>query len=103
MFISSPLEENGVDHRETDLQTIQRFLEMKLVQHKLSHLGLTKEEIEARLHQLDDDQIHQIATQIHALEPGGNDTAVWIIVIVLVGLIVFLILELTGVIDVLKW
>jgi len=103
MFIPSPLEENGASHRETDLQTIQKFLEMKLVQHKLSQLGLTKEEIQARLHQLDDDQIHQIASQIHALEPGGNSTAVWVIVIVLVGLIIFLILELTGVIDVLKW
>lgn len=103
MFIPSPLEENGASNRETDLQTIQKFLEMKLVQHKLSQLGLTKEEIEARLHQLDDDQIHQIASQIHALEPGANSTAAWVIVIVLLGLIVFLILELTGVIDVLKW
>jgi hypothetical protein len=103
MFIPSPLEENGASHRETDLQTIQKFLEMKLVQHKLSQLGLTKEEIEARLHQLDDDQIHQIASQIHALELGGNSTAAWIIVILLLGVIVFLILELTGVINVLKW
>jgi hypothetical protein len=101
MFIPSPLEGNGATDRETDLQTIQKFLEMKLVQHKLSQLGLTKEEIEARLHQLDDDQIHQVASQIQALAPGGD--AAWVIVIVLLALIVFLILELTGVIDVLKW
>ena len=101
MFIPSPLEGNGATDRETDLQTIQKFLEMKLVQHKLSQLGLTSEEVEARLHQLDDDQIHQVASQIQALAPGGD--AAWVIVIVLLALIVFLILELTGVIDVLKW
>jgi len=101
MFIPSPLDGKGATDRETDLQTIQKFLEMKLVQHKLSQLGLTSEEVEARLHQLDDDQIHQVASQIQALAPGGD--AAWVIVIVLLALIVFLILELTGVIDVLKW
>ena len=101
MFIPSPSEGNGASHRETDLQKIQKLLESKLVQHKLSQLGLTKEEIEARLHQLDDEQIHQVASQIHALEPGGG--ASWVFVIILLGLIGFLMLELTGVIDVLKW
>lgn len=85
-----------------DLQTIQKFLESKLVQHKLSELGFTTDEIQARLHQLDDEQIHQVAGQINALESGGSDTAVWILVIILVAAVVFLILELTGVIDVLK-
>ena len=101
MFIPFLCEGNGTSHREMDLQKIQKFLESKLVQHKLSQLGFTTDEIEARLHQLDDEQIHQIAGQIHALEPGGD--AAWIIVLVLLALIGFLILELTGVIDVLKW
>ena len=100
MFIPSPYEGNGTSHRETDLQRIQKLLESKVVQQKLSQLGLTREEIESRLCQLDDEQIHQIASQIHALEPGGNGTA--IIIILLLGAVIFLILELTGVIDVLK-
>jgi hypothetical protein len=102
MFIPSPYEGNGTSHREADLERIQKLLESKLVQHKLSQLGLTKEETEARLHQLDDEQIHQIASQIHALEPGGNG-ATAAIIIVLVLIIGFLILEIAGVIDVLKW
>lgn len=102
MFIPSPYEGNGTSHRDTDLQTIQKLLESKLVQHKLSKLGLTKEEVGARLHQLDDEQIHQVASQINALEPGG-DGAVAAIIIVLLLLIGFLILEIAGVIDVLKW
>jgi hypothetical protein len=102
MFIPSAYEGNGTSHREADLERIQKLLESKLVQHKLSQLGLTKEETEARLHQLDDEQIHQIASQIHALEPGGNG-ATAAIIIVLVLIIGFLILEIAGVIDVLKW
>ncbi len=103
MFIPSPYEGSGTSHRETDLQKIKKLLESKLVQHKLSQLGFTTDEIQARLHQLDDEQIHQIAGQINALEAGGDSTAAWIIAIVLLGVIVFLILELTGIIDVLKW
>ncbi|MHC4686959.1 MAG: PA2779 family protein [Planctomycetota bacterium] len=103
MFIPSPYDGTGTSHRETNLQKIQKLLESKLVQHKLSQLGLTKEEIEARLHQLDDEQIHQVASQINALEAGGDDTAAVVIIILLLVFVGFLILELTGIIDVLKW
>jgi hypothetical protein len=102
MFIPSPSEGNGASHREMDLQKIQKFLESKLVQHKLSQLGLSREQIKERLHQLDRQQIHQIASQIDALEAGGDSTVAWIIVLILLAGIVFLILELTGVIDVFK-
>ncbi len=101
MFIPSPYEGNGTSHRDADLQRIQKLLESKLVQHKLSKLGLTKDEIEERLHQLDDEQLHQIASQIHTLEPGGNG-AVVVLILLLLGIGVFLVLELTGVIDVFK-
>jgi hypothetical protein len=102
MFIPSPYEGNGIDHREADLEKIQKFLESKLVQHKLFQLGLSREQIEERLHQLDNEQIHQIASQIDSLEAGGDSAAIWIIVLILLGVIVFLVLELTGVIDVFK-
>lgn len=102
MFIPSPHEGSATSYRDTDLQRVQKLLESKLIQHKLSQLGLTKDEIEARLHQLDDDQIHQIASQLNALEPGGG-TAEVIIIIVLLAIIGFLVLELSGIIDVLKW
>ena len=73
MFIPSPYEENGTSHRDTDLQRIQKLLESKLVQYKLSKLGLTKDEIQERLHQLDNEQLHLIASQIHTLESGGYE------------------------------
>ena len=101
MFIPSLYEGNGTGHREADLQKIQKLLESKLIEHKLSQFGLTREEIEARLHQLDDEQIHQIASQIHTLEPGANGAEV-LLILLLLGIAVFVILELTGVIDVFK-
>lgn len=101
MFIPSPDEGNGANHRETDIQEIQKLLESKLIQHKLSQFGLTREEIEERLCQLDDEQIHQIASQIHTLEPGGNGAEV-LLILLLLGIVVFFILELAGVIDVFK-
>lgn len=101
MFIPSSHEGNGTGHREANLQKIQKLLESKLIQHKLSQFGLTREEIEERLCQLDDEQIHQIASQIHTLEPGGNGAEV-LLILLLLGIVVFFILELAGVIDVFK-
>jgi len=91
MFIPSPYEGDGTSHREMDLQKIQKLLESKLVQHKLSQLGLTSEEIEARLHQLDDEQIHQVASQIHALQSGGNSVGL-VIIVLLLGIIIGLLI-----------
>jgi len=42
MFIPSPYEAGGTSHRAADLEKIQKFLESKLVQHKLSQLGPTR-------------------------------------------------------------
>jgi hypothetical protein len=102
MFIPSSYERTGANHRDADLQKIQKVLESKLIQEKLSQFGLTTAEIQARLSQLGDDQIHEIANQISALEAGGSDIAVFIIftLAVVAGI---LILELTGVIDILPW
>lgn len=61
MFIPSPYEGTGRSHRDADLQQIQKVLESKLIQEKLSQFGLTTAEIQARLSQLGDDQIHEIA------------------------------------------
>lgn len=101
MFVPSPYEGNGENHRETDIQKIQKLLESKLIKHKLSQFGLTKEEIEARLHQLNDEQVHQIASQIHTLEPGGNGAEALLILLFL-AIVAIVVLELTGVIDVFK-
>jgi len=89
MFIPSPCEGDSTSHRETDLQKIQKLLESKLIEHKLSKLGLTKDEIQERLHQLDNEQLHLIAIQIHTLEPGGDidpSTVDGLVYLVIIGI-----------------
>jgi DNA-binding transcriptional MerR regulator len=99
MFIPSPYGGTGSNHREADLQKIQKLLQSKLIGHKLSQFGLTREEIEERLQQLNDEQIHQLATQIHTLEPGGNG-AIIVPIIIWLGIILLFVLEWTGITDI---
>jgi hypothetical protein len=81
-------------NRVTDLQTIQRVLETKIVQQRLQDWGLRADEVEARLSQLSDEQVHQIATQLDALIPGGELGL--IILLLVIAIIVVLVLYLTG-------
>jgi hypothetical protein len=68
-----------------DLQTIQKTLESKVLQAKLHALGLSDAEIQLRLSRLSDTQRHQLASQIRAVNPGGD---------LLIGLLVFVVLVL---------
>jgi hypothetical protein len=78
-------------HRIDDTQKIQRFLETKIVQQRLSDFGLTAEEISSRLAQLSDDQVHQVATQIDSLIPGSGALEIIVVLLVVAILVVILI------------
>jgi hypothetical protein len=69
--------------RQNDLATVQKFLEQKLIKERLKALGYTDEEINTRLDQLSDGELHQFATQLDSLASGGS-TIMWILVIALV-------------------
>ena len=84
---------SGQDRAE-DLQKVQRLLESKIVQQRLEDLGLTPEEIQARLTLLSDAQVHQMAAQIDALMPGGGVDLTTIVALVLLLLIVILVAAL---------
>lgn len=62
---------SGILTRDADLQQIQTKLESKLVTQRLSDVGLTRGDIEARLANLTDAQLHQVAQNIDGLQPGG--------------------------------
>jgi hypothetical protein len=81
--------------RSSELEKIRKVLEMKMVREKLKEFGFTANEIEKRLSELSDDQIHQIALQIDELKVGGNGWAV-AIVIILIAILVVLIIYVTG-------
>jgi hypothetical protein len=81
-------------NRAADLQKIQRVLEAKIVQQRLEDFGLTPDEVNARLNRLSDAQLHQLATQIDDLVPGG-ELGLVIGLLVVAILVVILILLLS--------
>jgi len=82
--------------RSSDLKKIQKFLETKMVRERLKELGLTPEEIQTRLSQLSDQQIHQLALKLDELMVGGNDVLGVIILILVIAILVVLLIQLTG-------
>jgi hypothetical protein len=61
----------------------------------LSDFGLTPAEIRSRLDQLSDQQVHEVATQLDALHPGG-DALGTVVVLLVIAILVVVLLQLTG-------
>lgn len=77
--------------RSSDLERIRKVLEMKMVRERLKDFGFTPNEIEKKINQLSDQQIHQLAVQLDELRVGGNGWA-WVLVILIliaIGIIVY--------------
>jgi hypothetical protein len=81
--------------RQSDMARVQKTLEGKMVRERLRDLGLTEEEISARLDQLSDQEVHALATQLDTVTAGGSTGEV-IIVILLIAILVVLVLQLSG-------
>ena len=80
--------------READMNKIQRVLESKMVSQRLSELGLSMDEINSNLQQLSDADIHQFASQLESLMPGG--ILEFIIGVLVIVILVLVILQITG-------
>jgi hypothetical protein len=83
------------DARSADLAKVRIALESSVVKQRLLDYGLTPEEATRRLRSLTDEQIHQFAAHLDAVQAGG-DVLSDVIVILLIVVIVIAILELTG-------
>lgn len=81
--------------READINKIQRVLESKMVSQRLSELGLSVSEINSRLDDLSDADMHQFATRLDSLMPGG-DAGVTIILLLVITILVLVIIQMTG-------
>jgi hypothetical protein len=81
--------------RAADLETLQKALEQKMIKERLANLGLTPDEIQTRLGQLSDEQLHNVAKQLDTLKVGGDGIGIVIGILVIVILVVVLI-QLTG-------
>jgi hypothetical protein len=81
--------------RAAELQKIQGVLEMKMISERLRSLGFTPGEIQNRLGQLTDQQVHQLALQLDELKVGGDGLGI-VVALVLIVAIVILVIYLTG-------
>lgn len=77
--------------RMVDLKKIQKVLQTKMITERLKQLGFTEESIQNRLHQLSDEQLHQLAIKLDELKVGGNGAEVVISLFVIAILIVILV------------
>ena len=80
--------------RSQDIQTIKKALENKIVKQRLQDLGFSEKEIQERLNQLSDEEVHSLAMQIDSVSQGGI-----LGVIIAVLLIVVLVLVILKLID----
>lgn len=79
--------------READIVRIQRVLESKLVSDKLSQAGLTEEEVNGKITQLSDEEVHSFASQLESVYPGGDGLGI-IIGLLIIVILVMVILKL---------
>ena len=81
--------------RSADLATLQTALEQKMVRERLVSLGFTSDEIRARVDQLSDQQLHQVAQHLDSLKVGGDGIGI-IIGVLVIAILVVILLQLTG-------
>ncbi len=98
-FVTSPMfqknSSQSTSMRTEGLEKIQKVLESKIISQRLMDFGLNSEEIDGRIEQLTDEEIHYFATQLDALNAGG-DAGGFIIGAVILAAIIWLILHYTG-------
>ncbi|MBI2412925.1 MAG: PA2779 family protein [Deltaproteobacteria bacterium] len=80
--------------RAADMEKIQRVLESRLVADKLEASGLPTAEIMPRIDKLTDDELHQFASQLDGLYPGGDGLGV-VIALLIIVILVMVILKLS--------
>ena len=80
--------------RMAETDAIQKTLETEVVRQRLADLGLSSGEVLAKLGTLTDEQVHQLASRIDAVQAGGRggiDAPTLIIILLLVVLILILV------------
>ena len=82
--------------RSSDVEKIRKVLEMKMVRERLKNFGFTPNEIEKKLSQLEDQQIHQLALSLDDLKVGSDGWAWVVVILVLIAIGVIVYFYLTG-------
>lgn len=95
MFITPSAVDSTVSD-SADMAKVKTFLELKIVQQRLSDFGFSGDEISNRINQLSQDQLHQIATHIDGLDYGGDSGLSAVISLLIIVILVLVILQITG-------
>ncbi len=82
--------------RFADIGRIRKTLETKMISERLERLGLTQDEVNNRLAQLNDQQVHKLALQLDDLKVGKDDGLGLVIGLLVIAILVVLLLQLTG-------
>jgi len=90
-FVTSDIISHPQIDRTADLQRIQKALETKMVRERLENLGFTGDEIQKRISQLSDAQIHSLALNLDQLKVGSDGLGVVVALLVIAFLVVVLI------------
>jgi hypothetical protein len=106
MLVPASPDPNQVTHgvsspeRAADLAKAQKVLEMKAVQQRLQDYGLTPEETMARINALSDEQLHQFASNLDAVQAGGDVLGTFLAIVLIALLVVLIIYLLEGRIEI---
>jgi hypothetical protein len=88
-FIPSSDSQTGLV-RNQDIQTIKKALENKIVRQRLQDLGFSEKEIQERLNQLSNEEVHNLAMQIDSLSQGGILGVIIAVLVIVVLVLVIL-------------
>ncbi len=80
----------GAQSRAEDLGAIQKALETKMVSETLEKYGMAKADVQSRLDQMTDEQLHQLATNLDEVRVGGDGFGVLVAVLAIVILVLFI-------------
>ncbi len=95
MFLPSvPTQDASGFDRISDVAMIQQALESRTLQQRLMDYGLSREEAIAKINRLSDEQIHDLAANISALQAGGHQVhAETLLIILLLVLLIIIIVQ----------
>ena len=81
--------------RGQDSSAIRQVIENKMVSERLAQLGFTQEEVNSRLSQLSDQQLHKLAVNLDEIKTGGDGLGL-IIGLLVIAILVVILIQLTG-------
>ena len=86
--------------RAADIATVQKTLESKELRQKLLDYGLAPEETEARINSLSDEQLHRLASNLDAVQAGGDAVSTLLALVIIALLVVLIVYLLEGRIEI---